>query len=790
MKFFRGLEKNFMKLAKLKLDILYFKNCLDLGLFPKHLNLKTPKLKVYQDLKTLKCLVLRNQISILEKDVKTTTSKIERTKGEVKAKTTWLEFIVLVTLLNRAVRKKCEETVETHKRKLVNLWKRQRNASPDCLKNLSKRTLSIKEEEALRYGLKHHITPAKVDTISIKTTIEKMVNKLFFKTSPGSGIPGKIPKKVLDTIRHSADSFMNASKQMLGTRLNKTLHGVLNGLRKDKSIKVCSYDKGNGVVILDTDEYNKKLDEIVLDKSKFQEVKIDENKPHPIISKERSISRFLSTNIKKFVDESIFREINPSGSQPGKIYGLCKVHKTGNPLRPVVSMLNTAEYHLAKYLDRVIKPNLPSRFMLNSTKAFIDRIKEFIFGPDSIIVSFDVVSLFTNIPLKETLDLVTDHVYNSPGKPRYEKKHFRKLLSMATGGYFLYNGKLYCQVDGVTMGSPLGPTLANFFLAYFENKFMLQNHDFIPKLYCRFIDDIFCVFNSMLHVNMFLELLNNLHPNLKFTTELGPKSLAFLDTEIILDLQNLNFGAKVYRKKTNTNVILNWAAFCPENWKLGLVHCLLNRAYVVCNTWTFFHNEVEKLRDIFKSNGYPQKVFDNCLSKFLDQKFNGKSKEKDEDTENVVIVCLPYHGYVSDNFKKKLTSVAKSLKVTLRVVFRSCKIGQYFSLKDVTPTALKAKCVYKYTCTEDQSKAYIGKTIRHLAIRCKEHLSESNSAIFNHTQNCQHCKGGSLRNFKILNTGNSDLEIRIMEALQIKRHNPILNNQLTQKGASYYLNVF
>ena len=339
------------------------------------------------------------------------------------------------------------------------------------------------------------------------------------------------------------------------------------------------------------------------------------------------------------------------------------------------------------------------------------------------------------------------------------------------------------------MGSPLGPTLANFFLAHFENKFMSENLEFLPEKYVRYVDDVFCVFGSMESVGNFLEYLNHLHPNLKFTHELGPRKLAFLDTEIDLDLNSSNFGPQVYRKPTNTKVILNWTAYCPKNWKLGLISCLINRAYIVCSTWDLFNNEMGKLKDIFKKNGYPNGIFDRCLNKFLERKFNEKRGEKVEDENEYVVLVAPYFGHVSDNLKKKMCKIGKDLNVKTRVVFKSFKIGQYFSLKDVTPKEIKANVIYKFTGSCDKSITYIGKTIRHLAIRSKEHL-ENNSAIFDHIKTCQNCQNSDIENFQILSTGNSDKDIRIKEALLIKRHKPCLNNQLTHKGMSYFLHLF
>ena len=84
--------------------------------------------------------------------------------------------------------------------------------------------------------------------------------------------------------------------------------------------------------------------------------------------------------------------MTPSGSQPGKLYGLCKVHKAGHPMRPVISMIGTAEYKLAKYLDGFIKPNISTTYSVNSTSAFMDVLHDFSFSEGDNLVSFDVVN--------------------------------------------------------------------------------------------------------------------------------------------------------------------------------------------------------------------------------------------------------------------------------------------------------------------------------------------------------------------------------------------------------------
>ena len=86
--------------------------------------------------------------------------------------------------------------------------------------------------------------------------------------------------------------------------------------------------------------------------------------------------------------------------------------------------------------------------------------------------SLDVDSLFTNIPLDKTIDICTNQLFeNTDTVEGFKKSELKQLLCLATKeSYFIFNSLLYKQVDGVAMGSPLGPSLANAFLSYCEKK--------------------------------------------------------------------------------------------------------------------------------------------------------------------------------------------------------------------------------------------------------------------------------------------------------------------------------
>ena len=121
------------------------------------------------------------------------------------------------------------------------------------------------------------------------------------------------------------------------------------------------------------------------------------------------------------------------------------------------------------------------------------------FDSNLVIASFDVESLFTNIPLKETIDLCVDILFydrtNIDGITK-DCSHNLRSICMSES-LVLFDGECYKQIDGVAMGSPLGATLANIFLCFYE-QIWLENCpvEFKPVVYRRYVDDTFLLFRS------------------------------------------------------------------------------------------------------------------------------------------------------------------------------------------------------------------------------------------------------------------------------------------------------
>ena len=205
--------------------------------------------------------------------------------------------------------------------------------------------------------------------------------------------------------------MINANQQC-DKRHNQFIHRTLSSLSHNPKIKMCKFDKGERVAVLNSDDYDAKFDVIVNDTSKFVEINTENQSNHPIIAKERSITYYIRKHLKEFDKETV-KSLIPSSSSLEKLYGLMKIHEKGNPERPVVLMIGTPEYKVAKFVDTIIKPYFPNTDLINSTDGFLTHIKDFSFNSNQFLISFDAKSLFTNVPLTYTINIIASYIFFS-----------------------------------------------------------------------------------------------------------------------------------------------------------------------------------------------------------------------------------------------------------------------------------------------------------------------------------------------------------------------------------------
>ncbi len=182
------------------------------------------------------------------------------------------------------------------------------------------------------------------------------------------------------------------------------------------------------MVIQNMDDYWKKVLNILDDKSKFQMLHND-----PTRKRETRLYQGYLWSIK--LAKETYKMAQPCGSRAGVLYGLPKMHKEGAPVRPIISAIGTYNYKMAKWLTGILTPLWKeSPFMLKNTFEFVNKVKEINTDTDKFMFSFDVESLFTNVPIDETIVIILRKLFKSGVRQFHgmSREVLKKLLVICT----------------------------------------------------------------------------------------------------------------------------------------------------------------------------------------------------------------------------------------------------------------------------------------------------------------------------------------------------------------------
>ena len=131
-----------------------------------------------------------------------------------------------------------------------------------------------------------------------------------------------------------------------------------------------------------------------------------------------------------------------------------------------ISNVGTATYEIVKYLNKLLTPLSKSDHNILNTKDLIRRLREETIPAGYKMISFVVKNLFTNVALDNSIDFILKKVYDKKKiQTNIPKRLLKESLYLCTKQLqFTFNNNIYIQCDGVAMGYPLGPLLANIFM--------------------------------------------------------------------------------------------------------------------------------------------------------------------------------------------------------------------------------------------------------------------------------------------------------------------------------------
>ena len=308
--------------------------------------------------------------------------------------------------------------------------------------NLSSKVIPTRIKFLLAFGLEFKLPVWTLNFYDYFLSFEKLIRSISSLPLP-SRFKFQDVKQRIRTIAYNCYHGFQPSR-VFSPVFSKSDVKLLKQFPSDESIVVTKPDKGRGVVILDKSDYRTKVNDILSDRSKFSVVKQPLHKV--LLQVEDKINRVLN-KLKKSaaITDKVYNGLHVSGSTPGILYGLPKIHKLLVPLRPIFAACGTPTYKLAKCLVPLLSSLTINQFTVKNSYEFANDLQSVKINRNGVLASFYIESLFTNIPVKETVDICISSLFTSTDTVAgITKRLFRTLLELAVlNSYFLFDNVLY-----------------------------------------------------------------------------------------------------------------------------------------------------------------------------------------------------------------------------------------------------------------------------------------------------------------------------------------------------------
>ncbi len=472
--------------------------------------------------------------------------------------------------------------------------------------NLSSIPLSVEQLHALNLLVKFRQTPHKAPFLELVSASECAAHLLEESDSLSAE---KFRTQCATVIRNATIPKPN---------LTKRVRWVLRELSKHEKLVVTTADKGGKVVILDDLQYTEMCLAHLSDLA-YELVKSFGSGRAKVTISNFSTGLFSTNFINADPSDRLLRSqcqqlteiLNKlvrtqdlsakerhalipgqpySGTLP-RFYGLPKVHKIGIlKLRPIITTFGHYSENVALLLKRILNLLLWGTTAVGNSYEFVHLLEQTDLQLSDMILSFDVVSLFMLVPVRDSLRIIEQRLQELSDIP-FNPVH--EITSLSNHGimtllehvlahcYFTWDSTLYRQCSSLPMGGRLSPIIANLFMEELEHQ-VLCTALIIPKIYFCYVDDMFIVWdqNKGSYVP-FLELMNSQHPEISLTAEEENNGvLAFLDVEVTRPTVHVQpelsrpMQIDIHHKPTHTGRYLHFKSSHPLKLKRTMVRGL------------------------------------------------------------------------------------------------------------------------------------------------------------------------------------------------------------------------
>lgn len=752
------------KIKMLKLDIGFLKDCKQNNIIPKFVQLyttikndRTEKVLTYAKKYWIKLELEHHYANLQELELKAYYLHIKLT-SEFNKNNIYIYWQHFEANMNEIINHKSDQKSIILERKLnilkseqVNInitrtYKHESKFIDNMVHNFSSYKLNENEEHLLNKGLKFAIPP-------ISPPIEDLVVSIHSAIRYW-------PESELNNVTHESSKILKDIKYLKCSKKDRKFYHTIKNLR-DNDIIISKADKGNNIVIMDKSDYIHRMNLMI--ESSNNEILVK----NPLTAMISEVNKTLNKH-KDEIEETI-QKLKVSNPQIPRMYGLAKIHKADRPMRPISSNINAPTEKIAKWLVsefRSIKS--PTGLTVKNGIDFVDKMKNIRITRNEILVSFDVTSLFPNVPIPYTLNILREWLMSNDISNSKIDMYVDLAKLCMNQNIFQFDNKIYKQHFGTSMGNSLSAFMAELFLCDFETN--LSKHHTFPRIWYRYVDDVFAICNQR-KVDYILSLLNSQHKSIQFTCEREQNNkLPFLD--IMVEKIGVNLEFDIYRKPTSCNRFIVNESYHHFKHKMAAFHSMIHRLLHIPLSPIKFKTELDYIYELADLNGYGKTTIKNIFNKHKRKvelaRYSTFYEIQEEPLEKPRI-SLPFHSIATPRLQRIFNEhervVVHKTKNTLHMLLGSAK--------DKIPP-LQRSGIYEIKCQDDCDFVYYGMTVRNPTVRLAEHLYQfkkgnmEKSSVAKHLLQYNHFT--NITKLKLVKEVNNKQHMECIEAIHIRKN--------------------
>lgn len=577
------------------------------------------------------------------------------------------------------------------------------------------------------------------------------------------------------TILKHSNTMTNNSKE---TFILNTYYKTQKLLKDNNNIIVTNADKGNKTVVMYKDDYQRKMKDLLNDKNTYKTMRTDPTTQ--LMRKNNSIVSILFK--KNYIDIGQKYKLNCNAATAPRLYGLPKIHKENLPLRPISASTNVPCYNMSKHIGYILKNIISSTHNIKNAQELKCDMEKLTIDEDELLVSFDVVSLFTNIPVNTAITTIMQNWNALKTHTNIPMGEFRKLLDycLKDNNYFQYDNTFYSQTFGMPMGNPLSPTIADIVLDKIldDSISQLRSKNVQIKYVRKYVDDVIAII-KIKDKDEILHTLNSQHRKIQFTVEVENNNcIPFLD--ICIHRSNGRFKFNWHSKNVASGRLINFNSNHPLHQKLNTAKNLINKAKVLSDE-EFMDENTKRLNNILYNNNYPTSIIQQLLhtakgrnTPIVNTNDNKQTRNSTSTEETKQYMGIAYIRGITE--ERRLHDIIPNKNITYAHKPRNTLRNIFTNMKDNIDKMKRSDVIYEITCKgregESCDQIYIGTTKRALEVRISEHKTDAekkkmSTALAKHLVTTEHT--ADFDNAKILDIERRGKTRFTLESLRIQQ---------------------